>query len=63
MTTLKAVALVATLFVAVSVGIFIAAFLEYISVQLAMLLLVALLGMYVGFGVLIAVYRFTTKLK
>ena len=63
MTTLKAVGLVATIFVALAVGIFIAAFLEYITVQLALLLLVALLGMYVGFGVLIAVYRFTSRLK
>jgi len=28
-----------------------------------LLLLIALLGLYLGFGVLIAVYRFTSKLK
>ncbi len=36
---------------------------EIISVVLAKLMLVALLGMYVGFGFLIAVYRFIGKLK
>ena len=44
-------------------GIFAAAYLGYITGQLALLLLVAMLGMYLGFGVLIAVYRFTSKLK
>jgi hypothetical protein len=34
-----------------------------ISVAMASLMLVALLAMYVGFGVLIAVYRFVDKLK
>lgn len=34
-----------------------------ITLQLALLMLVALLGLYFGFGVLIAVYRFTAKLK
>ena len=36
---------------------------EVINVVLAKLMLVALLGMYVGFGFLIAVYRFIGKLK
>ncbi len=36
---------------------------EIISVVLAKLMLVALLGMYVGFGFLIAVYRLIGKLK
>jgi hypothetical protein len=36
---------------------------EIINVVLAKLMLVALLGMYVGFGFLIAVYRFIGKLK
>jgi hypothetical protein len=54
---------VATVFVVVSLGIFAAAFFEYMSVQLAMLMLVALLGLYLGFGVLVAVWRFTSKLK
>jgi hypothetical protein len=34
-----------------------------ISFELAMLMLVALLGMYLGFGVLIAAYRFVRKLE
>ena len=54
---------VVAIFVILSLGIFAAAFFEYMSVQLAMLLLVALLGLYLGFGVLIAVWRFTSKLK
>ena len=36
---------------------------EVINVVLAKLMLAALLGMYVGFGFLIAVYRFIGKLK
>ncbi len=34
-----------------------------ITFQLALLMLVALLGLYFGFGVLIAVYRFVARLK
>lgn len=34
-----------------------------ISPQMAMLMLVALVGMYIGFGILIAVYRLVGKLK
>ena len=63
MTLVKSVILVAAIFVVVALGIFIAAFLQYLSVQLALLLLIALLGLYLGFGVLIAVYRFTSKLN
>lgn len=63
MTPLKTAVGVASIFVILAVGIFTAAYFEYVSVQLAMLLLVALLGMYLGFGVLIAVWRFTSKLK
>ena len=36
---------------------------EIITVVLAKLMLVALLGMYVGFGFLIAVYRLIGRLK
>ena len=36
---------------------------EIISVGMAKLMLVALVGMYVGFGVLIAVYRLISKLE
>jgi hypothetical protein len=34
-----------------------------ITFQMAMLMLVALLGLYFGFGVLIALYRFVGRLK
>ena len=63
MTPLKVAVGVASLFVILAIGIFAAAFFEYMSPQLAMLLLVALLGLYLGFGVLVAVWRFTSKLK
>ena len=36
---------------------------KVISVEMASLMFVALLAMYVGFGVLIAVYRLIDKLK
>jgi hypothetical protein len=35
---------------------------KVITFEMAMLMLVALLGMYIGFGILIAVYRFVAKL-
>ena len=34
-----------------------------VTPQMAMLMFVALLGLYVGFGALIAVYRFISKLQ
>jgi hypothetical protein len=34
-----------------------------ITFQMALLMLVALLGLYFGFGVLIALYRFVERLK
>jgi hypothetical protein len=36
---------------------------QIISFALAMLMLVALFGMYIGFGILIAVYRLIGKLE
>lgn len=36
---------------------------KIISFEMAMLMLAALLGMYIGFGVLIAVYRLVDKLE
>ena len=36
---------------------------KIISVEMAILMLVALLAMYVGFGILIAVYRFMGRLE
>ena len=63
MTPLRIAVGVATILILLSVGIFAAAYFGYISPQLAMLMLVALLGLYLGFGVLILVWRFTSKLK
>jgi len=34
-----------------------------VTFQMALLMLVALFGMYLGFGILIAVYRFISKLE
>jgi hypothetical protein len=50
-------------FVVLAIGIVVAAHMGLLGGELALLMLVALLGLYVGFGVLIAVYRFTTRLK
>ncbi len=36
---------------------------KIISFEMAMLMLVALLGLYIGFGILIAVYRLIGKLQ
>jgi hypothetical protein len=36
---------------------------KIVSFALAMLMLVALFGLYVGFGILIAAYRFINKLE
>lgn len=36
---------------------------KIVSFEMSMLMIVALLGMYIGFGVLIAVYRLISKLE
>ena len=36
---------------------------QFVTFQLATLMLVALLGLYVGFGILIAIYRLVIKLE
>lgn len=61
--TLKVAILAGTAFVALAVAIVVASRRGSISPQLALLLLVAMLGMYIGFGVLIAVYRFMSRLE
>jgi len=61
--TFKYAALAGVGFVLLAVGIVVAAFTGLIGGPLALLALIALLGLYVGFGVLIAVYRFTSRLK
>jgi hypothetical protein len=60
---LTRVLIAGAIFVALAVAIFVTAHMGLVSGQLALLMLVALLGLYVGFGVLIAVYRFTIRLK
>ena len=61
--TLKAVAGVAASFIALVVTIIFLSQMKIISVEIAKLMLLALLGMYVGFGILIAVYRLIGKLE
>ena len=61
--TLIAVAGIAASFVGlVGVIIFLLAN-KIVSSAMAMLMLVALFGLYIGFGILIAVYRFIDKLE
>jgi hypothetical protein len=60
--TLKAVAGIVASFTGLSGTIIFLSKMEIISFEVAKLMLVALLAMYVGFGFLIAVYRFIGKL-
>ena len=61
--TLIAVAGIAASFVGlVGVIIFLLAN-KIVSFALAMLMLVALFGLYIGFGILITIYRFVDKLE
>jgi hypothetical protein len=60
---LKVVAGISASFVALVGTIIFLSGMKIISVAVAKLMLVALLGMYVGFGILIAVYRLIGKLK
>lgn len=60
---LKIAAAIAASFTALCILIIFLMLRRTISFQLALLMLVALVGLYFGFGVLIAVYRFTGKLK
>ena len=61
--TLKVVAGIAASFAGLVGVIFFLSEAKIISFEMAVLMLVALLGMYVGFGVLIAVYRLVGKLE
>ena len=61
--TLKVVAGISASFVALVGTIIFLSGMKIISVAVAKLMLVALLGMYVGFGILIAVYRLINKLE
>jgi uncharacterized membrane protein YfcA len=61
--TLRAVAAIAASFTGLAGTIILLSEREIISFEMAKLMLVALLGMYVGFGFLIAVYRLIGKLE
>ncbi len=61
--TARAIVGVVALFMGVVITVMLLAAKRVIGFELAMLMLVALLGMYVGFGFLIFVYKFVAKLK
>jgi hypothetical protein len=61
--TLKVVAGIVVSFTALAGTIILLSEMNIISFGMAMLMLAALLGMYIGFGVLIAVYRLVDKLE
>ena len=61
--TLRIVAGIAVSFTGLVGTIIFLSEMQIISFAMAKLMLVALLGMYVGFGVLIAVYRLIAKLE
>ena len=60
--TLKVVAGIAVSFIALVATIIFLSEMQIISFGVAKLMLVALLGMYVGFGILIAIYRLIGKM-
>jgi hypothetical protein len=62
-TTLKVVAGIVVSFTSLAGTIILLLVTKIISFAMAMLMLVALLGMYIGFGILIAVYRLIGKLE
>jgi hypothetical protein len=59
---LKVVAGIAVSFIGLVATIIFLSEMQIISFGIAKLMLVALLGMYVGFGILIAIYRLMSKL-
>jgi len=61
--TLKVVAGIAASFTGLAGTIIFLSAAKIISLGMAILMLVALVGMYVGFGILIAVYRLISKLE
>ena len=61
--TLKVVAGIAASFTGFVATIIFLSRAKIITFEVAMLMLVALLGMYLGFGILIAVYRLIAKLE
>jgi hypothetical protein len=61
--TLKVVAGIAASFTGLVGAIIFLLETKIISIEMAILMLVALLAMYLGFGILIAVYRLIRKLE
>jgi hypothetical protein len=61
--TLKVVAGIAGSFIGLVGTIILLLEMKTISFEMAKLMLVALLGIYVGFGILIAIYRLISKLE
>jgi hypothetical protein len=61
--TLKIVAAIAASFIVLAGSIVLMAQTETIGFEMAKLMLVALLAIYIGFGFLIAVYRFINWLE
>jgi hypothetical protein len=60
---LKALAAAALSFTGFVIVVFVLLVQGFVSAQIALLMLVALVGLYFGFGVLIAVYRFISRLE
>jgi xanthosine utilization system XapX-like protein len=61
--TLKVVAGIAVSFIGLVATIIFLSEMQIISFEVAKLMLVALLGMYVGFGILIAIWRLIRKME
>jgi hypothetical protein len=61
--TLKIVAGIVVSFAALAGAIIFLLAAKIVSSGVAILMLVALLGMYIGFGILIAIYRLISKLE
>jgi uncharacterized membrane protein YeaQ/YmgE (transglycosylase-associated protein family) len=61
--TLKVAAGIAVSFIGLVGTIIFLSIMKIISLEVAKLMLVALVGMYIGFGILIAVYRLIRKLE
>ena len=61
--TLKVVAGIAASFTGLAATIILLSGMKILSFEMAKLMLVGLLGMYVGLGILVAVYRLISKLE
>jgi hypothetical protein len=61
--TLIVIISIAASFIGLAGMIIFLSIIKVVSFQMAMLMLVALFGLYIGFGILIAVYRVVGKLE